>query len=353
MDGYSVWDEASRDYDSEARLVAQANLRVASTGVMQYLALAQTNDEFEGRLMLATASIQELSDSTGVPLDEVTASLRNRWEMLVEAGNVKLATNDPASAFRKIDFGMGKCGECGRVFDLFDPQQAEEWYSGHDCEPDSPNRQHEGSRKTASDGQCQNAGCEENAGIGGSYCNRCSMLTNASRKTAGDNDTCSCPCGCDAEDPDVCSACEFFGEHANKNNLPEYKDTSPIAEYNKRQKGNTTSSRRTAGDNESSAKCNKCGFSGKKENWSETLSGRWPRDYRKTNQKRSRRVRAQGLIAGRCPSESSSGERLRSANRRHRGSVPECSLSSSCPEQLRDGRPASLRWEWRARRRRA
>jgi hypothetical protein len=175
MDGYSVWDEASRDYDSEARLVAQANLRVASTGVMQYLALAQTNDEFEGRLMLATASIQELSDSTGVPLDEVTASLRNRWEMLVEAGNVKLANN----------------------------------------------------------------------GI------------------------CSCPCGCDAEDPNVCLACEFFGEHANKNNLPEYKDTDPFAEYDKRQRGNTTSSRRTAGDDGSSAKCNKCGFSGKKENWSD------------------------------------------------------------------------------------
>lgn len=175
MDGYSVWDEASRDYDSEAHLTAQANLHVASNGVMQYLALAQSSDEFEGRLMLATASIQELSDSTGVPLDEVTASLRNRWEMLVEAGNVKLATND----------------------------------------------------------------------------------------------TCKCPCGCDAEDPNVCLACEFFGEHPNKNNLPEYKDTSPIAEYNKRQKGNTTSSRRTAGDNGSSAKCNKCGFSGKKENWSD------------------------------------------------------------------------------------
>lgn len=27
-----------------------------------------------------------------------------------------------------------KCGECARVFDLLDESDAEEWYSGHDCE---------------------------------------------------------------------------------------------------------------------------------------------------------------------------------------------------------------------------
>lgn len=27
-----------------------------------------------------------------------------------------------------------KCGECGRVFDLFNEEEAEEFYSGHDCE---------------------------------------------------------------------------------------------------------------------------------------------------------------------------------------------------------------------------
>jgi hypothetical protein len=27
-----------------------------------------------------------------------------------------------------------KCDECGRVFDLFDSQEAEELLSGHDCE---------------------------------------------------------------------------------------------------------------------------------------------------------------------------------------------------------------------------
>ena len=27
-----------------------------------------------------------------------------------------------------------KCIECNRIFDLLDPEQAEEWYYGHDCE---------------------------------------------------------------------------------------------------------------------------------------------------------------------------------------------------------------------------
>jgi hypothetical protein len=27
-----------------------------------------------------------------------------------------------------------KCGECSRVFDLMDEEQAEEFYYGHDCE---------------------------------------------------------------------------------------------------------------------------------------------------------------------------------------------------------------------------
>ena len=28
-----------------------------------------------------------------------------------------------------------KCRECGRRFDLFDENDADEWFSGHDCEP--------------------------------------------------------------------------------------------------------------------------------------------------------------------------------------------------------------------------
>ena len=97
MDGYSVWDEASRDYDSEARLTAQANLHVASNGVMQYLALAQSSDEFEGRLMLAASQIQDLANNAGIGLDEVTASLRNRWALLVESGNVKLVDKETST----------------------------------------------------------------------------------------------------------------------------------------------------------------------------------------------------------------------------------------------------------------
>jgi hypothetical protein len=28
----------------------------------------------------------------------------------------------------------GTCGDCGRVFDLLDEMDAEEWHYGHDCE---------------------------------------------------------------------------------------------------------------------------------------------------------------------------------------------------------------------------
>lgn len=28
------------------------------------------------------------------------------------------------------------CPDCGRVFDLLDEDDADEWYYGHDCEPD-------------------------------------------------------------------------------------------------------------------------------------------------------------------------------------------------------------------------
>jgi endogenous inhibitor of DNA gyrase (YacG/DUF329 family) len=30
-----------------------------------------------------------------------------------------------------------RCPECGRVFDLTDEDDANEWYYGHDCEVDS------------------------------------------------------------------------------------------------------------------------------------------------------------------------------------------------------------------------
>lgn len=30
-----------------------------------------------------------------------------------------------------------KCPECGRVFDLTNEVDADEWYSGHDCEEES------------------------------------------------------------------------------------------------------------------------------------------------------------------------------------------------------------------------
>lgn len=39
---------------------------------------------------------------------------------------------DPIIADRRL--GFAQCDECGRRFDLFDEQDAQEWAYGHDCE---------------------------------------------------------------------------------------------------------------------------------------------------------------------------------------------------------------------------
>ena len=115
MDGYSVWDEASRDYDAEARIVAQANFRVASSGVMHFLALAESRDEFDGRLMLAASQVRALADESGLSLDEVTSSLRNRWEMIHEAGFMQkgreLAEQAKAGLGEAAEQAKAKAGE--------------------------------------------------------------------------------------------------------------------------------------------------------------------------------------------------------------------------------------------------
>jgi len=38
----------------------------------------------------------------------------------------------------RIMFAKQTCEECGRVFDLFNPRDENEWYAGHDCEEQPP-----------------------------------------------------------------------------------------------------------------------------------------------------------------------------------------------------------------------
>lgn len=35
------------------------------------------------------------------------------------------------------EWGYARCHECGRLFDLLDGPDADEWHHGHDCEPPS------------------------------------------------------------------------------------------------------------------------------------------------------------------------------------------------------------------------
>lgn len=223
MDGYSVWDEASRDYDAEARIVAQANFRVASSGVMQFLALAESSDEFDGRLMLAASQVRALADESGLSLEEVTSSLRNRWGMIHEADmaqkareiaeKAKAKAGEAASAVGDAASGAGEdAAETAQIFKKkMDPRKTEVKDAIVDGVKRTPRffvdpagaaiktvkeigtpiakgvaeTIKEKREKTGSvNVQCENDGCEENAGIGGSYCDRCSMLTNASRRIA-------------------------------------------------------------------------------------------------------------------------------------------------------------------------
>lgn len=44
-----------------------------------------------------------------------------------------LTSNDPVGTLTQAITGP-KCVECGRVFDLSDETDAQEWHYGHDCE---------------------------------------------------------------------------------------------------------------------------------------------------------------------------------------------------------------------------
>ena len=50
--------------------------------------------------------------------------------------------NETRSKYMKPRIILAKqtCKECGRVFDLFNPQDENEWYAGHDCEGQPPTK---------------------------------------------------------------------------------------------------------------------------------------------------------------------------------------------------------------------
>lgn len=41
--------------------------------------------------------------------------------------------NYPVKSWAKL-MPSAQCPECGRIFDLFDQDDAVEWFEGHDCE---------------------------------------------------------------------------------------------------------------------------------------------------------------------------------------------------------------------------
>ena len=52
----------------------------------------------------------------------------------LRAATIPARRHDGPAADEWDDFAVEQCPECGRVFDLSDPTDADEWAWGHDCE---------------------------------------------------------------------------------------------------------------------------------------------------------------------------------------------------------------------------
>jgi len=85
MEFTSLWDEASRDLDEESRERVAVLASQASAGIWQFLAAAKSEPEFETRLALAESQISTVAAETGAEVDDITATMRRRYALLVEA----------------------------------------------------------------------------------------------------------------------------------------------------------------------------------------------------------------------------------------------------------------------------
>lgn len=72
-----------------------------------------------------------------------------------------------------------RCPECGRVFDLLDEEQAEEWYYGHDCEeqPIQPGELVSGRQVGETQRTLRVAGTADRAGVGPGWIGRESVTS--------------------------------------------------------------------------------------------------------------------------------------------------------------------------------
>jgi hypothetical protein len=97
---FSLFDEASRDYDAEMADRRTAMVRTAvQQEIFPWLAMARSPQEYEHRRALADGSLQRIADAHDAPLSEVTAMADRLFTLFYQA---------------KTAAGM-KCGNCGHA----------------------------------------------------------------------------------------------------------------------------------------------------------------------------------------------------------------------------------------------
>jgi len=81
----SLWAEASRDFDREARLRAEATATVALGEMWPFFALARSKPELEHRKALARERLEAIAAETGLAVSAVAAIVDRHYDLLVEA----------------------------------------------------------------------------------------------------------------------------------------------------------------------------------------------------------------------------------------------------------------------------
>lgn len=82
-----LWIEASHDVDAERQARNLEMAKAASQGTWEFLALAQSPEEYGDRVALAAGSITAVASRTGVPVEELVEVFDRRFALLMEAAN--------------------------------------------------------------------------------------------------------------------------------------------------------------------------------------------------------------------------------------------------------------------------
>lgn len=97
MNDYNLWDEASRDVESENHLRTMAVAKAASAGIWKFLALASSQEEYENRKALSIESLVRVANKSGLVAQDLLDSYDKQFRLLREAKDftVEIKDDDP------------------------------------------------------------------------------------------------------------------------------------------------------------------------------------------------------------------------------------------------------------------